>query len=152
MQQAEELKQIQYFTANNYGSVPEWAKLVFRHPRLGEVPGKSFLRKDLGLTGMEVSLNSLPAGESISFTHGHKLNEELYLFVSGNGQMLLDETVLEVRAGMAVRISPRVIRCWRNTGSEPLTCIVIQAQEGSLTQATENDGFIVSRTPPWPES
>ena len=33
----------------------------------------------LGLTGAEVSFNSLPAGVSVPFVHSHKENEEIYI-------------------------------------------------------------------------
>lgn len=145
-------KQNRPFTALNLGGTDSWAELTLQHPKFGPVAGKHFLGAPLGLTGMEVSLNSLAAGKAIPFAHGHRKNEELYLFISGEGQMLLDGNVLELRAGSAVRVSPGVARCWRNTGTEPLIYTVIQAQEHSLTQATEKDGFICEGAPAWPES
>ena len=89
------------------------------------MPGKGFLGQRLGLTGMEVSLNAMAPGQSVPFSHAHKQNEELYLFLSGSGEMLLDNEVVKVGAGSAARISPAVVRCWRNTGDVPLTCIVV---------------------------
>ena len=32
----------------------------------------------LGLTGAEISINTLPAGASVPFVHSHKQNEEIY--------------------------------------------------------------------------
>lgn len=139
------------YAVKTYGDLGAWAELTTPHPLGGTIAGKRFLGGDLGLDGMEVSLNSLGPGESIPFVHGHRLNEELYLFLSGRGQMQLDDEVIEVSAGTAVRVTPPVMRCWRNTGSKPLTCIVIQAQSGSLTQATLHDGFISQRGPSWSE-
>ncbi len=137
------------YAAATYGGLSAWAGLSTTHPKLGRVPGKHFLRSELGLTGMEVSVNSLAPGGAVPFSHRHKQNEELYLFLSGAGQMMLDGEVIEVRAGTAVRVAPAVVRCWRNTGEEPLTCTVIQAKAGSLTQATAEDG-IVAGAPEWP--
>ena len=37
--------------------------------------GKYFIGQDIGLTGCEVSINCLPAGESVPFVHAHKKNE-----------------------------------------------------------------------------
>jgi mannose-6-phosphate isomerase-like protein (cupin superfamily) len=138
------------YAIGSYGDLKTWTAFITPHPKFGSIPGKQFLRSELGLTSMEVSLNSLPPGGAIPFSHGHKQNEELYLFLSGAGQMLLDQEVIEVRAGTAVRVAPPVLRCWRNTGTDPLTCAVIQAKAGSLTQATATDGIVADGAPAWP--
>lgn len=138
------------FQAKSYGGLEAWSELVLPHPRFGKVVGKQFLGAELGLTGIEVSLNSLAPGQSVPFLHAHRQNEELYLFLGGRGQMLLDNEVLEVTAGTAIRVSPKVMRSWRNTGNEPLACVCIQAKQGSLTQATSVDGFVGESCPVWP--
>lgn len=139
----------QPFHFEHMGPLSSWSELVYPRPQGGAFSGKGFLGVKLGLTGMEVSLNSLPPGASYPFAHAHKLNEELYLFLTGSGEMILDDQVIAVGPGSAVRVAPPVSRCWRSTGTEPLTCVVVQAQAGSLTQATAADGF---RTPEprWP--
>jgi uncharacterized cupin superfamily protein len=140
------------FSVNNYGGLEAWASFLLPHPKFGQIPGKQFLRSELGLTSIEISLNSLAPGKAIPFLHGHRQNEELYLFLTGKGQMLLDDQVVEVSAGSAVRVAPPVLRAWRNTGTEPLTCVVIQAKEGSLAQMTAADGFIGESAPVWPSA
>jgi mannose-6-phosphate isomerase-like protein (cupin superfamily) len=132
------------------GSMATWSDNVLQRPNGPVLKGKDFLGQKLGLTGMEVSINAMPAGQSVPFSHGHKQNEELYLFLSGKGQMLLDSEVIEVGPGSAVRIAPPVLRCWRNTGAEPLVCIVVQAKAGALEQATAKDGFLSKDPPQWP--
>lgn len=132
------------------GTLTSWSDYVLQRPNGLVSKGKEFLGQRLGLTGMEVSINAMPPGQSVPFTHGHKQNEELYLFLTGKGQMLLDDQVIEVGPGSAVRITPAVLRCWRNTGDEPLTCIVVQAKAGGLEQATAKDGFIGKDPPRWP--
>ena len=138
------------FSVREYGGMDDWSAFQLPHPRFGTVPGKHFLRSELGLTGIELSLNSLAPGRDVPFLHGHRQNEELYLFLSGEGQMLLDSEVVPVRAGTAIRVTPPVMRSWRNTGERQLVCIVIQAREGSLEQATAADGFIGDAPPVWP--
>lgn len=138
------------YSINGYGGLEAWAALSLVHPKFGRVPGKQFLRSELGLSGIEVSLNSLAPGKDVPFLHAHRQNEELYLFLSGRGQMLLDGDVAEVSAGSAVRVAPPVMRTWRNTGEDPLVCICIQAREGSLQQSTSTDGFMSEAAPRWP--
>lgn len=150
MSQLEINQQKPLYQVKNYGSTADWGQFHIQHPRLGPVSGKQFLRDDLGFSGMEISLNSLAPGKSAPFVHGHKKNEEAYLIVSGQGQFMLGEAVVEVSAGTVIRVAPPVLRCWRNTGTVPLVYVVIQAQEGSLEQATARDGFISDQAPIWP--
>ncbi len=107
-----------------------------------DVRGKLFLGDALGLTGMEVSLNSLPPGREVPFLHVHEENEELYVFLGGTGQMVIDGAVIEVAEGTAVRIATGAARSWRNTGTVPLHYIVIQAREGTLRQKNAADSVV----------
>ena len=132
------------------GSMASWSDFVLERPGGLPMRGKEFLGQRLGLTGMEVSLNAMAPGQSVPFSHAHKQNEELYLFLSGSGEMLLDYEIVKVSAGSAVRIRPAVFRCWRNTGDVPLTCVVVQAKAGSLEQATRTDGIVPPDPPHWP--
>jgi mannose-6-phosphate isomerase-like protein (cupin superfamily) len=132
------------------GPMASWSDYVLQRPQGPAMKGKDFLGQKLGLTGMEISINAMPPGQSVPFTHSHKENEELYLFLSGRGQMLLDGEVIELGPGTAVRVAPPVLRCWRNTGDQPLTCIVVQTKAGSLAQATAKDGVLGKDPPRWP--
>jgi mannose-6-phosphate isomerase-like protein (cupin superfamily) len=132
------------------GPMAGWCDFVLQRPQGPAMKGKEFLGRKLGLTGIEVSINAMAPGQSVPFVHAHKQNEELYLFLSGRGQMLLDNEVIDVGPGTAVRINPAVSRCWRNTGDVPLTCVVVQAKAGSLEQVTVKDGIRGEAPPRWP--
>ena len=57
------------------GEPQQWMNYLFAHPLLPRpAKGKHFLKEALGLSGMEISINSLPAGIAIPFTHTHRLN------------------------------------------------------------------------------
>ncbi|MBQ3933626.1 MAG: cupin domain-containing protein, partial [Elusimicrobiaceae bacterium] len=58
--------------------------------------GKVFLHDVLGLTGCEISVSSMPAGIKLPFNHKHKQNEEVYIFLKGNGVMTLDTEAVTV--------------------------------------------------------
>jgi mannose-6-phosphate isomerase-like protein (cupin superfamily) len=135
------LQQSEHYTAAGFGSPAQWREFVLDHPRRGKVDGKTFLGAVLGLTAMEVSFGSMLPGEGMPFLHGHKQNEELYVFLSGTGEMQVDGERIPVGPGSAVRIAPAGLRAWRATGSEPLAYLVIQAKAGSLEQATGADGI-----------
>jgi mannose-6-phosphate isomerase-like protein (cupin superfamily) len=141
------------FSAGHYGAWADFARYEFKHPRRPQTAkGKRFLRDDLRLTAMEISLNSLPPGAGLPFLHAHRENEELYLFVRGRGQMLVDGEVIEVGEGSAVRVATAGERAWRNTGTEPLHYLVIQAPAGGIRGGTTDDGVRVERELVWPHS
>jgi hypothetical protein len=75
--------------------------------------GKYFIGKELGLTGSEVSLNRLPAGKGIPFVHAHKLNEELYIVLCGNGIFYVDSEEIPVQEGSLIRVAPAGERALR---------------------------------------
>ena len=130
----------------------EWSNLsqhIFKHPILGNVTGKLFLKEPLRMTGLEVSLGVIPPGRGTPFLHRHRHNEELYIFVKGRGQFLIDNEVLEVREGTVIRVAPSGARAWRNTSTEDLYYIVIQAKAGTLDAPTTTDGLPLPGAPQW---
>ena len=94
-------------------------------------------------------MNRLPAGESLPFVHAHKLNEEVYLFIKGNGLFWVDGEAFEVGEGTAVKVTPAGGRCMKANKDGDLYYICIQAQEHSLTQATREDGVVVDAKVDW---
>ncbi len=136
------LLQTAALTAAGFGHPGQWREFVQDHPSRGKVEGKTFLGQVLGLTGMEVSFGSMLPGESMPFLHAHKQNEELYVILSGQGEMQVDGDRIPLAAGTAVRIAPAGMRAWRATGTEPMAYLVVQAKAGSLEQATGNDGVL----------
>lgn len=127
----------------------EWGEKSFRAPGLPPT-AKRFLKEDLGLTSMELSLNALAPGEEMPFVHRHRDNEEVYVFLSGEGEFQADESLIPVRAGTCLRCAPSVERTWRNVGGVPLVFLVIQAREGAYGASSKiGDGEFVARQPVW---
>lgn len=143
------IKSGKHYTAVDFGAPAQWMEHVLVRPGRGEMAGKIFIKENLGLTGMELSLNAAKPGQDVPFLHDHKQNEELYLFLDGRGEMQVDGEKIPVGPGSAVRIAPGGLRCWRNNGKEELRFIVIQAKAGSLEQSTGGDGIIPEQKPVW---
>lgn len=97
------------------------------------------LHDRLALTGAEVSLNDLPAGAGVPFVHSHKQNEEIYLILSGKGQIVLDGETVELAAGDCLRVAPAAKRQLSAATDEGIRFVCIQAKENSLEQFTAND-------------
>lgn len=123
----------------------------FTHPAIGRaVPGKLFLREPLGLTGAEVSLNRLPAGTAVPFLHSHRVNEEIYIVVAGDGEFQLGDELVAVRPGSVLRVDPATARSWRSIGPAPLDTIVIQVPANRYEGAGAiDDGVKLPQPPAW---
>ncbi len=76
-----------------------------------KLEGKVFLKQILNLTSAEISLNHLPPGKSVPFSHKHRLNEEIYIFVRGQGEFQVDDCVFPLSEGTVVRVAPEGERC-----------------------------------------
>jgi len=115
----------------------------FELPGIGKINGKLFLKQLLNLTSMEVSINVMPAGAEVPFKHRHKTNEELYFFIRGQGEFEVDNETFPIKAGSMLRVSPNGVRTWRNTGSENLYYLVVQARADSMDINSIEDGELV---------
>ncbi len=132
-----------HYTADQIGSLKNLDQHNFRG-----IPGKHFIGNDLGLTGCEVSINKLPAGQGMPFIHAHKKNEELYIVLRGRGTFYVDGEEFPLTEGSLVRVAPDGTRALAAC-EEDLYFICIQAEAGSLTQATLEDGYRVPVLASW---
>lgn len=138
------------YKIQNIGSLNELNQYTFSPEGAPfEIEGKLFLGGLLGLTSMEVSLNKESPGTGIGFFHRHHNNEELYIFISGNGEMQIDDEILSVKEGSTVRVQPEAKRAWWNTGKDDLIFFVIQAPSGGLNTSALEDGEIIEGSVPW---
>lgn len=110
--------------------------------------GRVMVGEELGLTGCEVSFNCTPAGGFVPFVHAHKLNEEVYVILAGSGTFMIDGEEFFVREGDVVRVDPAGERALK-AGEQGLTYLCIQAQAGSLAQATMDDAIMCDSKASW---
>jgi mannose-6-phosphate isomerase-like protein (cupin superfamily) len=137
------------YTFFETGKCAEWPDHNVTLPGLGDIPGKMFLKEALGFTGCEVSVNSLAPHTGMPIYHTHKENEEVYIFIQGQGQVSVDDEVIDVKEGSIVRIAPEGKRVWRNTADEPLVYIIIQVREHSLQQYSLEDADVPNEPVTW---
>lgn len=132
-------------TAANLGdlSADNLGLYEITNPATGKpFPGKVFLGETLKATGMEISFQVMPAGMGMPFFHKHGKNEEVYLVLKGRGEFQVDGAAIPLREGSVVRVGPAGSRSWKNTGSEPLLVMCIQAAAGSLAGYGGADGIL----------
>ncbi len=117
----------------------------FAHTSVGTLhnfEGKQFVKDVIGSTSCEVSFGTLPNGAEVPFFHSHRLNEEIYIVLTGAGRFQVDDDAFDIAEGSVVRVatgSDRNIKC---TSAQPMTYICIQAKEGSLGDYTQTDADI----------
>ena len=139
------------FSVAHGASFDALATRHFTHPLVGRpVPGKLFLREPLAMTGVEISLNRFAPGMAMPFLHRHRRNEEVYLFLSGDGEFQVDDELFAIGPGSVVRVAPSATRGWRSVGEGPLDYIVLQVPHQGLQGTGEiDDGEVVGRPPAW---
>ncbi|MFL5896188.1 MAG: cupin domain-containing protein [Thermoleophilaceae bacterium] len=104
--------------------------------RFGRNPLES---RDLGISHFRYAPGFRPEK-----AHRHREQEEAYIIVAGNGRMLLDDQVIEVRQWDVVRVAPEVVRAFE-AGGDGLEFVAIGGPKPE-----GGDGEQVPAS--WPES
>lgn len=149
MKQLEEIINGNGYAAVSVGAMNELSEHVLALGPDVKIKGKVFVGKKIGTTGSEISFQSFAPGAETGFVHTHKNHEELYIFVSGNGEFLADGKVFKVGEGTVVRVSPAVKRSVRNNGNEPLVMICVQYKADTFTDEDAADGVILNEPVVW---
>jgi quercetin dioxygenase-like cupin family protein len=71
-----------------------------------------FASEPLGLQNSGISYHRLAPGFRQPFGHRQKRQEELYVIVGGSARAKLDDEVVELKAGDALRVPPETARCF----------------------------------------
>lgn len=100
------------------------------------------LHDKLGLTGAEVSINTLPAGAGVPFVHAHKQNEEIYGILSGKGKAVIDGEEIPLTAGDWLRVAPAAKRQFSAAADSAISYVCIQVKEHSLAGFTQEDAVV----------
>ena len=107
------------------------------------------LHEALGLTGAEVSINTVPPNGGVPFVHVHTNNEELYIVLERKGELWIDGETLPIQAGDSFRIDPAGKRAIRAAADSSLKYICIQTKAHSLGGFTMTDAKLVDDKAPW---
>jgi mannose-6-phosphate isomerase-like protein (cupin superfamily) len=91
--------------------------------RVPAIEGR-FARKDLDSRDLGVSLWRYAPGFRGETGHRHREQEEAYVVVSGDGRMLVDGQVIELRQYDVVRVAATTVRAFE-AGSDGLELIAV---------------------------
>ncbi len=111
--------------------------------KIGKAEGaRTELHDKLGLTGAEISVNTLNAGASVPFVHAHKENEEIYFILSGRGKAVIDGEEVALKEGDWIRIAPAGKRQFFAAADSAMSYICIQVKANSLEEYTAADAIV----------
>src|SRR4051812_42027191 len=97
----------------------------------GKYPGAMrFLTGELGTTQVAFTHRVMPpqSGGKGGYGHRHTTQEEIYFVISGTLQFKLEDDVVDVHGGTAVRVAPSVVRSVWNDGPEDAELIIVSTR------------------------
>ena len=106
----------------------------------GNYPGEMrFLTGDLGAEQVALTYRRMPqhTGGKGSYGHSHFRQEELYFVISGRLQFKLDDDVVELGRGAAVRVAPEVVRSVWNEEEEDAELVIVSIRLDDAQDDTE---------------
>ena len=149
MKQVKAVASATNFKAINVGKLNEVSDYVLELGPDVKIPGKVFGGQALGATGGEFSFQVFQPGTETGFLHTHKTHEELYFFLSGEGQFQVDGEIFPVSEGSVVRVAPAGVRSVRNNGNAPLIMLCVQYKGDTFTADDAADGVILNEPVKW---
>lgn len=149
MKQIQKTASAANFSAISVGKLSELSDYVLELGPQVKIPGKVFGGVALEATGAEFSFQSFAPGTETGFLHTHKNHEELYFFLSGNGEFQVDGQVFAVGEGSVVRVAPEGRRSVRNNGTEPLVMLCVQYRGATFTAEDAQDGNLLPDKVEW---
>ncbi len=107
---------------------------------LGDYPGEMrFLTGPLEAKQVALTFRRMPAqtGGKGGYGHRHKTQEEIYLVLSGRLEFKLEDQVVELEGGTAVRVAPHVTRSVWNEGPEDAELVICSVRVEDLQDEGE---------------
>lgn len=137
------------FSAADFGPLADIKDYVLQLGPDIKIPGKVFGGRAVGATGAEFSLQVFAPGQETGFLHTHRNHEELYFFLSGEGQFQVNGDVFPVGEGSVVRVAPAGRRSVRNNGTAPLVMLCVQYRADTFGADDATDGDILAEPVKW---
>ena len=106
----------------------------------GQYPGEmKMLAGPLGTEQVALTYRTMPqhSGGKGGYGHRHNSQEEVYFVVSGELQFKLEDDVIDVPAGTAVRIPPGTVRSVWNERPEEAALIIVSTRSADPREDVE---------------
>ena len=135
----------------NVGAPSEWRQYFGGFRPESSRDGRRVVDHEMKNQFIGMTVNALEPGEEAGYWHTHSQIEELYVFIGGQGQMGLDDDLVEVSAGSVVRVGQNVMRTWRAKpdSTEQLQWLCIRAGGTELPDFPDDAKRDNDRPMPW---
>ena len=94
---------------------------------LSKVKEKEFLSRPMGCKGIGFSFVRCKPGEGATYVHRHKVQEEVFIALRGDGTIILDGKRIKMPEGTIVRVGPTVWRALGNDSNSDAVFMVLGA-------------------------
>jgi len=88
---------------------------------LAKVAEKEFLSRPMGCKAVGFSYVRVKPGEGATYAHRHKVQEEVFIALKGDGTIILDGKRIKMAEGTAIRVAAKV---WRAIGNDSKSDVV----------------------------
>jgi mannose-6-phosphate isomerase-like protein (cupin superfamily) len=135
----------------NVGAPSEWRQYFGGFRPESSRDGRRVVDHEMKNQFIGMTVNALEPGEEAGYWHTHSQVEELYVFIGGQGQMGLDDDLVDVSAGSVVRVGQNVMRTWRAKpdSTEQLQWLCIRAGGTELPDFPNDAKRDNDRPMPW---
>ena len=139
------------YQVTQIGALDEWRDFYGGFRPESSRDGRRVVDHELTMQFIGMTANALEPGEEAGYWHVHHAIEEVYVFLDGQGQMGLDDEVVDVGPGSVVRAGQEVWRTWRAHPDSPgqLRWLCIRAGGQELPHFPDDAERGPERAMPW---
>lgn len=139
------------FEVTRIGGLDQWRSHFGGFDEARSRDGRRIVDHELTMQFVGMSANAYEPGEQAGYWHAHTRVEELYVFLTGQGQMGLDDEVVDVGPGTVVRVGQGVWRTWRALpdSREELRWLCIRAGGEPLPESPDDSSRNPEKPMPW---
>lgn len=94
---------------------------------LSKVKEKEFLSRPMGCKGIGFSFVRCKPGQGATYVHRHKVQEEVFIALKGDGTIILDGRRIKMPEGTVVRVGPKAWRALGNDSKKDVVFLVLGA-------------------------
>ena len=139
------------YSKTEIGPLASWRENFGGFVEATSKQGRRVVDHELDTEIIGFTANAFEPGEQAGYWHSHSRLEEVFLFLEGEGQMGLDDEVVDVKAGTVIHVPIGVMRNWRCKPESPtqLRWLCIRAGEGPLEPIPTDAEAIWDLPMPW---
>lgn len=139
------------YSVTNIGPLDSWRSAYGGFVPATTRQGRRVVDHEIATDVVGFTATAYEPGEEAGYWHSHSELEEVYVFLEGEGQMGLDDEVIDVHPGTVVRVGTGVMRTWRCHPESPtqLKWLCIRAGQIPLPAIPDDAEPIRDVPMPW---